>query len=214
MNQLRLTQKIARAPRLVSGRLASRSPHGATAWGNARLATRSALVAAPPAAVWAKLAAFDQLSSWVDEVDHSAFTTMVVDGVGAARRVQVGRIVVIETITVWKPEADLAYTVDGLPRFLGAITNRWHLAPAGGGTLVSVTSVIDPGRDLTGRITARLLAPVLAHASGRMLRGLVSSPWPADSITGSATTTPAAARNAARSARTDHDSARHRHHPH
>jgi len=139
--------------------------------------TRSTTLRGTPAQVWALLAALDRIDAWADGVDHSCYTTRTIEGVGAARRVQVGRMALLETVTVWEPEAALAYTIDGLPPLVRSVTNHWHLEPAAAGTRVSLTTTIDPGPTLRGRIGARVLRLPLGRASAKMLHGLGEWPW-------------------------------------
>ncbi len=135
---------------------------------------RTRLVPAPREAVWDALAAFDRIVDWAPQVTHSAATTEAVEGVGAARRVQVGRQVLIETVTTWDPPATLAYRIDGLPPIVAGATNRWNLATARGGTLVSLTSLIDDGGTRRGRAASRVVGRVMAKASDGMLDGIAA----------------------------------------
>jgi hypothetical protein len=135
---------------------------------------RSTLVDATPDRVWAVLAAFDRLSTWAADVDHSSFVTDRVEGVGTARRVQVGRTVLIERVTEWDPPDALAYDLEGLPPAVGGANNRWTLQPMGERTEVTLTSTVDPGSKPAGRIAAPLLARVLGRASDGMLAGLAT----------------------------------------
>ena len=65
--------------------------------------------------VWAALAAFDDISTWAPNVDHSCLTTEQADDIGATRRVQVGRNAMLEEIVDWQPGRELAYSITGLP---------------------------------------------------------------------------------------------------
>ncbi len=69
---------------------------------------RSITVGASPEAVWAVLAAFDRISTWADDVEHSSYLTEQTEGVGSTRRVQVGRTVLVERVTEWDPPNALA----------------------------------------------------------------------------------------------------------
>jgi uncharacterized protein YndB with AHSA1/START domain len=134
--------------------------------------TRSTTIDAPVEQVWAALAAFDEISTWADDVDHSSWLTDATEGVGSARRVQVGRTVLVERITAWDPPTALAYALEGLPPVVGGATNRWDLRSYGGPTAVTLTSVVDPGAKPAGRLVAPLLARRLGKASEAMLAGL------------------------------------------
>jgi uncharacterized protein YndB with AHSA1/START domain len=129
-------------------------------------------VDAPPEAVWAVLAAFDRLSHWAADVDHSSYLTEQTEGVGAARRVQVGRLVLVERIVEWDPPHALAYELEGLPPVVGGAVNRWTLRPDGDGTAVTLTATVDPGPRPPGRLVAPLLARRLAKANEGLLAGL------------------------------------------
>lgn len=133
---------------------------------------RSITVAAPAGAVWDVLAAFDRLSAWAEDVEHSTYLTTQTEGVGSARRVQVGRTVLVERVTEWDPPTTLAYAIEGLPPVIGGATNRWTVRPAGDRTTVTLTSTVDPGVKPPGRLVAPLLARRLAKASDGMLAGL------------------------------------------
>lgn len=138
---------------------------------------RSRHLPQPPAAVWAVLARFGDIHEWAPKVTHSVLTTDQTNGVGAARRVQVGRQALIETITLWEPERSLAYDIAGLPPIVDGVANRWDLAldprdPAG--TFVTLTSVIDPGPSAKGKAAARVLRIPLGQASDSMMDGLAA----------------------------------------
>jgi hypothetical protein len=141
------------------------------------LNTRSVRVAATAAEVWTTLSALDRISDWAGNVDHSTMTTDTVVGIGAARRVQAGRLALIETVTVWEPDHALAYTIDGLPPLVRSVTNRWRLDGVVGGTLVTLTTAIDPGPSVKGRIGSRILGVAMARASRQMLAGLAAQRW-------------------------------------
>lgn len=126
-----------------------------------------------PAAIWAVLARLDRIVDWAPKVGHSAFTTEQAEGVGAGRRVQVGRQALIETVTIWEPERTLAYAIDGLPPLVAGVTNRWDLAAdTDGRTFVTMSSVIDPGPGPKGKVGARVLKVPLGQAADSMLDGL------------------------------------------
>jgi uncharacterized protein YndB with AHSA1/START domain len=135
---------------------------------------RAALVDAPPGRVWAVLAEFDRLSSWAGDVDHSSLVTDRVEGVGTARRVQVGRTVLIERVTEWDPPDALAYDLEGLPPVVGGASNRWTLQPVGPRTEVTLTSTVDPGSRPAGKLAAPLVARRLGRASDGLLAGLAA----------------------------------------
>jgi hypothetical protein len=113
-----------------------------------------------PEEAWAALAAFDRISEWAVGVDHSSYLTEQTEGVGATRRVQAGRTVLVERITEWDPPRALAYAIEGLPPVAGVATNRWVLRPDGNGTTVSLTASVEGGVKPVARLVARRLAKV------------------------------------------------------
>ncbi|HWJ64838.1 MAG TPA: SRPBCC family protein [Acidimicrobiales bacterium] len=128
-----------------------------------------------PAAIWAVLARFDRIVDWAPKVSHSTSTTDQHEGVGAARRVQVGRQALIETVTIWEPDRTLAYAITGLPPLVAGVTNRWDLnADTDGRTFVTMSSVIDPGPGAKGKVGARVLRLPLGQAGDSMLDGLAA----------------------------------------
>jgi len=56
---------------------------------------------------------------------------------GTTRRVQVGHNALVEHVTEADPPAALAYDIEGLPRRLRKVINRWTLRPAGNSTVVT-----------------------------------------------------------------------------
>jgi carbon monoxide dehydrogenase subunit G len=129
-------------------------------------------VDATPAEVWEVLARFDRLSSWAPDVDHSSYLTGQTEGVGTARRVQVGRMVLVERVTEWEPGDALAYDLEGLPPVVGGATNRWVLRHDGSGTDVTLSATVDPGVKPVGRLAARIVERRLARANDGLLAGL------------------------------------------
>jgi uncharacterized protein YndB with AHSA1/START domain len=138
--------------------------------------TRSTVVPAPPDRVWATLARFDEISAWAGNVDHSAYTTVATAGVGTARRVQAGRIAVLETVIEWHPTTTLAYRLEGLPPLARSVVNRWTLDPSpdGMGTTATLTTVIEPLAGPRGRIGTKILGAVLTRAANAMLTGIAA----------------------------------------
>ena len=135
---------------------------------------RSRHLAHDATSVWAVLARFDRIVEWAPDVTHATATTERHEGVGTARRVQVGRQALIETVTLWEPERTLAYDIEGLPPIVAGVANRWDLAVDPVGTFVTLTSVIDPGPRPRGKVAARILRLPLGKASDSMLDGLAS----------------------------------------
>ncbi|ULE33994.1 SRPBCC family protein [Mycobacterium sp. IDR2000157661] len=134
---------------------------------------RTRKIAATAAQIWDILADFGALSGWVDGVDHSCILTGDPATVGTTRRVQVGRNVLVERISEFDPQVALGYDIEGLPKLLGKVGNRWSLAPTSGDrTLVTITSTVDVGPRLDQQLAERVACRVLARQSDGMLAGL------------------------------------------
>jgi uncharacterized protein YndB with AHSA1/START domain len=129
-------------------------------------------VPASPDAVWAVLGDFGSLASWAPELDHTCLLREGDLDVGLARRVQMGRTTLVETVDVVEPGRRLGYRIEGLPPVLRRVRNEWTLDPAGDGTAVTVTSTVDAGPRPPQRLVARLAALRLTRASDSMLAGL------------------------------------------
>lgn len=142
--------------------------------------SRTRIVAAAPRAVWDVLADFGSISSWAGNVDHSCVLEHGVDGspLGMSRRVQVGRNTLVERITAFTPPGSngpsvLGYDIEGLPRRLRRLTNRWDVRPAGDGrTEVRVTSTVEIGDNLLARAVENVVCRAMAKQSKAMLTGL------------------------------------------
>lgn len=128
--------------------------------------------------VWDALADFDRLAVWADNADHTCWLDDPSDDgemIGRARRVQAGRVVLVERITVWEPPARLAYDLGGLPPVVKSATNEWRLRvdPADGDhTIVTLATHVDCGPRPPQQLIARLVGNRLAKASDVMLAGL------------------------------------------
>ncbi|BBX04579.1 MxaD family protein [Mycolicibacterium moriokaense] len=135
---------------------------------------RTRTIAAAPQEVWNVLADFGALSTWVDRADHSSILVHGPDGgpVGTSRRVQMGRNTLVETIVEFDPPRALAYEIDGLPKQLGRVTNRWSLRPQGDSTSVTLTSTVEIGSGPLRQLAERAVCRVMARESGGMLAGL------------------------------------------
>jgi hypothetical protein len=138
---------------------------------------RSRSIAARPQEIWDVLADFGSISSWADNVDHSCVLFSGADGtpVGTARRVQIKRDTLVERITEFDPPHALAYDVEGLPRRLRRVTNRWTLAArAGDSTAVTLTRSVEIGSRPAQKLAERVLCRFLARQSDMMLAGLAN----------------------------------------
>jgi hypothetical protein len=139
---------------------------------------RSSTIAAHLTHVWDVLADFDHLAVWADNADHTCWLDDPLDGgemVGRARRVQAGRVVLVERITIWEPPARLAYDLGGLPPVVKSAVNEWRLAVDPSNTertIVTLASHVDCGTRPPQQLIARLVGRRLAGASNVMLAGL------------------------------------------
>jgi hypothetical protein len=131
--------------------------------------SRTRTIAAEPQVIWDVLADFGALSSWAERIDHSCVLTHGDGPIGTARRVQVGRNTLVETITAFAAPTELAYQIVGLPRSFGRLTNRWTIS---GATTVTLTSTVDIGDRPAQRLAERVIARLLAKQSDALLTGL------------------------------------------
>ena len=134
--------------------------------------TRSIEIPAPTEAVWAVLADFGCISAWAPNVDHSSLMSEQDAGVGAVRRIQAGRVTVVERVVEWDEGTALGYRIEGLPPAIKKVTNTWRLVPAPAGTLASLTTVVDVGPRPPQQLVARGIAKRLGGISDQMLAGL------------------------------------------
>jgi uncharacterized protein YndB with AHSA1/START domain len=138
---------------------------------------RSRSIAAPAQKIWAVLADFGALSSWADNADHSCILFHGPDGgpMGTARRVQMKRDALVERIVEYDPPRALSYDIEGLPRALRRVTNRWTLAPdKSDSTVVTLTSTVEIGSRPPQRLAEHALCRFLARQSDSMLAGLAT----------------------------------------
>lgn len=133
---------------------------------------RSIEIPAPTEAVWAVLADFGSISAWAPNVDHSSLMSDQDAGVGAVRRIQAGRVTVVERVVEWDDGTALGYRIEGLPPAIKKVTNTWRLAPAPTGTRASLTTVVDVGPRPPQQLVARGIAKRLGGISDQMLAGL------------------------------------------
>lgn len=136
---------------------------------------RTRIIEAAPQTVWNVLADFGSISSWAANVDHSCVLENGPGGsaVGTSRRVQTGRNTLVERITGFSAPSTLSYGIEGLPRRLGRLANRWDVRPATEGrTEVTLTSTVEIGGGPLARGTERLVCRAMARQSDAMLTGL------------------------------------------
>lgn len=139
---------------------------------------RSAVVGAPTAEVWAVLADFGAIASWVPMIQHSCPLTERTAGPGAVRRVQIARQTLVERVVAWNPPGRLAYDIEGLPPIVGTARTTWTLTPVDDGTAVVVTTGIATGRNPVKRLVARKVLERMAMAAELMLAGLAGAVAP------------------------------------
>ncbi|RAV17024.1 SRPBCC family protein [Mycolicibacterium sp. GF69] len=137
---------------------------------------RRRVIAATPTQIWDVLSDFSDLTSWL-KVDHASILTRGADGgmVGTTRRVQIGRHTLVERITECDPQYVLAYDIEGLPKVMGKVANRWTLEPTSGGeTVVTITSAVRKGPGRSQQLVERLACRALARGSDTMLAALAA----------------------------------------
>lgn len=137
---------------------------------------RRATIEAPADAVWAALADFPGISRWAVDVDHSCSMTDTTVGLGAARRVQTGRVTLVETVREWEPGTGLAYDIAGLPPVVRSVVTSWTLAAGepDDRTEVTVRTDVDAGPRPPRRLIAALVARRFGSAADGMLAGLAA----------------------------------------
>lgn len=147
---------------------------------------RTIEIPASPDEVWAVLADLGSIGAWADNVDHSCLLRGGDDGsgagIGATRRVQVGRRALVERVVIWEPTRRLAYEIEGLPPVVRRVQNEWRLEGVDGDagdrpsrTTVTLETTVDCGARPPQKLVARLLANRLAKDSETMLAGLANS---------------------------------------
>ena len=126
--------------------------------------------------VWGVLSDFGAISAWAPNVDHSCLLRDVDDpaSVGTVRRIQAGRITVLETIVESEPASVLAYEIEGLPGPARTVQNRWTLTERDGGTDVVLTSSVEVGPRPPQQAAARVMTRVLGRTSRVMIDGLTA----------------------------------------
>lgn len=137
--------------------------------------SRSRTVGASPQQVWDVLADFGAISSWAGNVDHSCLLEHGPAGaaVGTSRRVQIGRDALVERITEFDQPVALAYAIEGLPRQLRRVANRWTLTAASpGNTTVTLTTTVEIGTNPIARLAERTLCRLMSKPSDELLAGL------------------------------------------
>ena len=134
--------------------------------------SRQRMIPSRAEAIWSILADFGALSSWVDGIAHSSLLHHGAEGpLGTSRRVQAGRLTLVETITAFDPPTTLAYEIEGLPTMVRAASNRWTLSPCGHATDVMVTSTYSVAGPLSAP-AGWIVRRAMAKTSDDLLAGL------------------------------------------
>ena len=137
--------------------------------------TRSSSLRFEPAEVWDVLADFGAIATWAGFVEHSSLLWTGPIEVGTTRRIQMGSMVVLERIVDLDAPTTLAYEIEGLPKLVSSVRNRWTVAPSSdGGTDVSIATTVTVGSRPPQRLAERVLGRVLASRSDAMLKGLAA----------------------------------------
>lgn len=140
--------------------------------------TRTRTIARSPEKIWQTLADFGGISAWAPNCDHSCLLRSVDDRtkIGITRRIQTGRMTLLERVVSWDEPKSLAYDIEGLPPIVRLVRNEWRLeATSATTTAVTLTSSIDCGPRPPQRLIARIVGRRLAKASASMLGGLNNS---------------------------------------
>lgn len=134
------------------------------------------IVDAPVDHAFAVLGDLASIAIWGPDIDHAWICTEVRQGVGAIRRVQTGRMAVLEEVVRWEPPHVLAYRIDGLPKVVRSLLTTWTLAegPETGLTEVAVQTTVDCGPRPPQQLVARLVAKRFASVNRGLLDGLVT----------------------------------------
>ncbi|WP_422741936.1 SRPBCC family protein [Mycobacterium sp. WMMD1722] len=138
--------------------------------------SRHRTVRADRQAVWDLLADFGEISAWAADVDHSCILNAAEHGlVGTTRRVQIGRMVLVERVIEADAPRVLAYDIAGLPGPIRRAENRWTLDDVlQGSTAITLTSTVDLGAGRLRGIAAQAFTRVMARSSDAMLSGLAA----------------------------------------
>lgn len=135
---------------------------------------RTRTIDAPRDEVWATLADYNAISTWAPTVDHSCPLGDRTEGVGAVRRIQAGRVTLVETVERWQAPTLLAYRIDGLPPVVRSVVSTWTLEATGPTTQVTLTIDVDAGPRPPQKLVARFIGRRLASANEKLLEGLAT----------------------------------------
>jgi uncharacterized protein YndB with AHSA1/START domain len=129
------------------------------------------IVEAPVEVVWDLLAGFADISRWAGPVSQSSLLTATAPGMGAVRRVQVGRAALRETVVRWEPGHALSYEIAGLPAIVTSARNTWTLEPSGAGTTVTLACEVETRG---GPLVARIVARKVGQANEELVQSLAA----------------------------------------
>lgn len=142
--------------------------------------SRSRTITRDQQSIWDVLSDFGAISSWAGNVDHSSLLGPETGPIGSARRIQMGRDTVVERIVEFDAPRALAYDIEGMPKLVRGLRNRWelHSLPTGF-TAVTLTTTVDIG-DLssndkpTHRVAEWVVGRIAARQSDQLLNGLAA----------------------------------------
>ena len=83
-----------------------------------------------------------------------------------------GRNTLVERIVEFDPPNTLAYDIEGLPKQLRGVNNRWTLRPQGTSTVVTLTSTVDIGPSRVQQLAETVMCRVMTRESDGLLAGL------------------------------------------
>ncbi len=137
--------------------------------------SRGAVIPADPEAVWDVLADFGSIAKWAGFVEHSSLLRSGPLEPGLTRRVQMGRMVVLERLVDVDAPRALEYAIEGLLERVSSVRNRWTVDPDGTGLArVEIATSVTIGPRPPQQLAERVLGRVLARRSGDMLAGLTT----------------------------------------
>ena len=95
-------------------------------------------IAADPQQVWAVVADLEALDRYDPVVPRSSIVGTKRDGSGASRRCDTASGgYFVESVSVWEPPRDLAFTISECSQPMKSLTHTYRLIPDNGGTLIS-----------------------------------------------------------------------------
>ena len=130
-------------------------------------------IAATPAAVWEALALrYGELDRWLKVGATSRLVGEGPVGLGTARTVKAGPLLLTETIVAFEDERHLAYQIEGLGPIVRSCRTDWKLTASDTGTRVSMHNETHvAGWPVLPAVFA-LLGPVNRRLLGKLPTGL------------------------------------------